>query len=61
MHKQNKVNIAIFLSSKNIKSISYKNSIEQFLQKISYFNVKILIGNGSDGIAKNLCEIVMWG
>ena len=32
-------------------------SIEQFLQKISYFNVKILIGNGSDGIAKNLCEI----
>lgn len=57
MKNQNNINIAIFMSSKDVNSISYKNSIEQLIQKISSFNVKVLVGNGSDGIAKNLCEI----
>lgn len=57
MKNQNNINIAIFMSSKDVNSISYKNSIEQLIKKISSFNVKVLVGNGSDGIAKNLCEI----
>lgn len=57
MKKHNSTNIAIFMSSKDISSLSYKNNIEQFIQKISSFNVKILIGNGSDGISKSFCEI----
>jgi len=57
MKNQNNINIAIFMSSKDVNSISYKNSIEQLIQKISSFNVKVLVGDGSDGIAKNLCEI----
>lgn len=57
MKEQNSKNIAIFMSSKDIHSLSYKNSIEQFIQKICSFNVKVLIGNGSDGISKSFCDI----
>lgn len=42
MKNQNNINIAIFMSSKDVNSISYKNSIEQLIQKISSFNVKYL-------------------
>lgn len=37
MKKQNSTNIAIFMSSKDISSLAYKNNIEQFIQKISSF------------------------
>lgn len=57
MKNQNSINIAIFMSSKNIDSLSYKNNIDQFIQKISSFNVKIFMGNGSDGISKSFCDI----
>ena len=41
----NNINLAVFMSSQDTKSISYKKIIELFIQKISSFNVKLIIGN----------------